>query len=428
MAKLADFGVVRHEGRLESGIPVVLYERPGMPLSIRAAFMSGSKFDPAGKEGLSHFTEHMLVAGTKRFPSKDKLAAHIERLGGVFGAATSREYMMLNFSLAEPEDIAEAVMLMNEMLTHSLLSEKLLETERGSILQEIDQYLSNPMSVATKNYMRLANHGTSMEHDIIGSPETVKAISGQDVAAFFGSGLTASRMTLIVSGGIKMPQLIAAFNQGLDLPTAPPEALSETIVTEHAPRPQVCVAPFDVNDQIHWRAGFSTKGFLDEDAPALGLLGTIMGGGRAAVLSRILRYERGLVYSVGASPVLSSQNGSWQVGCSCAKESLDEVLELVAGEWQRIASGGITAEELEFAKDKDIKSVKMGLQTSGSWVGSHMIDELFKTGETVVDEIKRLQAVTSADLARVGEKYFKPGSWYGSFAGRITESEVAIPF
>ena len=67
--KLEDFGVERQETILSNGVKLILFNRKGMPVNIRVSFLAGSRFDQIGKEGSAHFLEHMLVAGTKNFPT-----------------------------------------------------------------------------------------------------------------------------------------------------------------------------------------------------------------------------------------------------------------------------------------------------------------------------------------------------------------------
>lgn len=426
MLGLKDFGVERHEGRLKSGVKVVLYERMGMPLMINAAFLSGSKYDPPGKDGLSHFTEHMLVAGTEKYPSKDKLAAHIERVGGMFGASTGKEIMNLNFNLAEAEDLPVAVEIMNEMLSHSLLNEKLIETERGSIVQEMDSAEANPARASGMKFTSIVVSEPALRRRILGTQETLSGITQTDLKRFFAEMLTPSRMTITVSGGVTLAELVDKLDSGLDLHDQESSAVNLPDTSESE---RIAVVPFDVNDQIQFDFGVQIPGFLDDhDSPALSLIGTIMGGGRASVLSRLLRYERGLVYGIGAGSYQLSSEGAWYVGGACGKDKLHEAMDIISGELQRIHEGGITREELEFAKSKRLKSLKMGLQTSGSWVGAHAVDEIFNTHETIIDGIKRIESTTMSDVCRVGEKYFRQGECRGVFAGRITKDEAVIPF
>ena len=83
---LSDFGVSFEKAKLNNGINVFSFYRKGMPICFRINFFAGSRFDSI--PGTVHFLEHVLVAGTEKFPSKDKLAEPLEKIGGNFSAST----------------------------------------------------------------------------------------------------------------------------------------------------------------------------------------------------------------------------------------------------------------------------------------------------------------------------------------------------
>lgn len=100
----SDFGVKKTATTLKNGLRVVIFERKGAPIALRLCFLAGSRFDPPGKEGLSHFTEHLIISGTKSYPSKDKLAMSIEELGGTISAFTSSDVLGVEIELGDSSD------------------------------------------------------------------------------------------------------------------------------------------------------------------------------------------------------------------------------------------------------------------------------------------------------------------------------------
>jgi predicted Zn-dependent peptidase len=426
--QLDDFGVRREATRLSNGARLVVFERPGMPVSMRAAFWSGGRYDPPGKEGLAHFAEHMVVAGTQKFPSKDKLANYIEQYGGVFGATTNSELMNINISLGDPADLAKAVELLNEMLTRSLLDEKTFEMERGSILREFSKKQSNPAAWLWEVWRELYFQDTQVGRSVLGSEKTIRDLKLYDIRSYFKNYINSARLVVVVSGGVKLDQVKSMLENGLDLKATNEVARgSELPITRVR---QVAVKKYTINDQIDLAFGFRTCPISAEDNIALDVLATILGGGRASTLNRILRYEMGLVYSISSHNMEQSDHGSWVTTTQCAKKDLTVVLEEVTKELNRASSGGLTPDELEFARNKLIKSKRMQLQTSESWVGFHTGYEAFIPDRnwTVVDYMRQLSQVTLTDLERVAKKYFKPDRWYLALCGDIKEGEVKLNY
>ena len=85
MAKtLADLGVSLEKRTLKNGANLFLFQRKGMPIYLRTTFFAGSRFDSI--PGTAHFLEHMLLVGTKKFPTKNSMTEYIQKVGGEFAS------------------------------------------------------------------------------------------------------------------------------------------------------------------------------------------------------------------------------------------------------------------------------------------------------------------------------------------------------
>jgi len=95
MLTLSDFSITRKEAILSNGLKLVVFERPNTLVAIRVLTFAGHRFDPADKQGLAHFVEHTLINGTKKFPTKDKMAAYIEEYGVIITRIQESIYWVL---------------------------------------------------------------------------------------------------------------------------------------------------------------------------------------------------------------------------------------------------------------------------------------------------------------------------------------------
>ena len=59
----------------------------------------GSRYDPATRQGLAHFLEHMLFLGTKKYPDADGYQKFISENGGSHNAYTSFEHTNYYFDI-----------------------------------------------------------------------------------------------------------------------------------------------------------------------------------------------------------------------------------------------------------------------------------------------------------------------------------------
>ncbi len=426
MLKLEDFGVKREETALSNGAKLVLYKRLKTPVSIRVNFLSGSRFDPIGKEGTSHFLEHMIVAGSKRFPSKDKLAAYIEQYGGRFGASTSADILGVDVAIGDPKDFNYACEILHEILLAPLFDVETIETERGSILKELGAKKSNPSNMLWEVWRRLFFQETAVGRSILGSEETIASISKKDLIEFRDKYFTTGRLSFVVSGDIEIQELKNGFENKLMLPNSEPYLFTDDLPVV---RKQIfSVEPYEKIDQVYIMYGFRAPRILNPDEYALDVIAEILGGGRASTLNKKLRYEKGLVYSASAWLSSLADCGSWAVMTSTSKDKINEVVEIITKEIKRIMENGLTHEEIEFAKNKIIKSKLMEMQTSGSWVDFHSFYEsVNKTGVwTLEDYLREIELVTCEKTKEVANKYFGPDKWFLGMCGDIKEEDVKV--
>ena len=425
MLRIEDLGVTLREAILSNGCKLVLFERPGMPLAINVIFLSGSRFDKIGKEGTAHFLEHMIVAGSNRFPSKDKLATYIEQYGGVFSASTTTDTMNVWISIGDPADMSKAFDVLHEMLLEPTFEDKTLETERGSILRELGQTKSTPQGLVRMMYNTLFFQSTELNRPVLGSEESINATTKEDVIEFYKNNLVSGRMILVVSGGVKLEDLIKECENKILLPQTPRLILNKELPVI---RKKTVMIEYDKNtDKANFTFGFRIVGGKNADIPALRVIANIIGGGRASTLSKKLRYERGLVYGVSARANTLSDAGFLWIQTSVLKEKLQETLDIITGEMKRIVDEGLTHEEVSFAKNKIVKSKRMQMQSSESWVEfPDYIDVAGDKISTLSDYVEEIEAVTIEDTKRVAQKYFTSSNWYLTVHGNIKEDEIKI--
>ena len=426
---LEDFGVGKREALLSNGARLVVLKRDGMPISIRVLFRSGSRFDPPEKEGLAHFVEHLIVAGSKRFPAKDKLAAYIEQLGGVFGAFTGPEVLGVDVEVGDPSDFSQAVTVLHEILCEPLFERGTIETEREAILREIGDKKSNPERYILEVWRKLFFQGTEVGRSNLGTEQTVKSITRADLLKFYREMLVSGRMVIVISGDMNLDAALEGIDKNL------PVSATGKVVFDDEPlevnrNQKVMIASYQGLDQAHMILGFRTCSAFGDDAVALDIIRTILGGGRASVLARRLRYEKGLVYGVGASSFGMSDAGAWAVKTSTAKGEVQKVLDIIAEEFDRVSSGNLTGEELQFAKDKIVKSTRRLTQTSASWVRAHAFGELVRPEEYLpLDRyLNRVTETTAEDLQKAGRRYFVKGQWFLGMCGDVAEESVSVNF
>ncbi len=423
MFTLEDFNVKRETFNLSSGTHVVLFNRTKMPVHLLITFIAGSRFDPEGKEGLAHFMEHMLLAGTKTYPTKDIMAGFIEDLGGSIGASTSSDKLDINVSLGDPHDTESAIRLVSDVLLNALFDEKTIEKERGAILRELESKKSNPSKMLVEISRPLVYQKTVVGKSNLGTAESIGSITKEDMLGFYHKFIKSSLATIIVAGDLSKDTLLPLLEKHLSLPQG-----ERPIFENDLPvfRDKVIEYAFFDNKSIETRLSFRTPNMANSDTRTLSLLASILAGGRTGVLIKKLRYERGLIYSINSNNGSFVDGGAFNITTSVAKSKLQEVLDIICIEIKRMASEGSTADELQLVKNRLTKSTKTKMQTSEAWVDVHDYRDLYYPNDTwtIEDYLKEVESVTIEDIKRVTEKYLTANNWYLSLAGSVDDAFV----
>lgn len=423
--QLSEFGVTFSKDKLSNGVEVFLFNKIGAPVCTRAIFFAGARFDNIS--GTAHFLEHMLVAGTKKFPSKDKLAEPLEREGGSFSASTSLNYLRFNVSVPKKEDFELGLEILGEILFKASFADKIFENEKNSIISEIGESEEDPYHILGDIFSSIIFKNTPLEKSVIGKKDSVYKITKKDLFAFRDTFLNAGRMCVVVSGDITMEKCLSLLNKyiaghkpekSFDMPEIIPT--NKDIKVESR--------PFKNNRQTYARMGFRTLGLNENDREnlSLELIANVLGMGRASRLIKELRYENGLVYSISARHLNHPDAGYLSVLTSFEENKLYEVIKKTIGELKKIKTDGISEKELEFAKSAMNKSVFNIMQTSWSWINFHEDEFMFnpKLARNITWPMNEIESLTLKEVNKTANKYLGGDNFYLALCGTDRKPEI----
>ncbi len=218
-----DSGPAAREVVLPSGIRALFAPRPGTgAVFVAVAVRAGSQDEPPEMAGLSHYLEHLLFDG---FDGHDErwVTEEFERHAAYVNAFT-REQATVFFFLAPPAEAAAAAGLLCGMLTRSDFAPGTYEKERGVILEELAKDLARPEGVHGFRLRAALWRGTPLERPVLGTTETVRATTREQVIAYWKRHYVPGGMRLVVAGDLPPEELAAVARPFAGLPrgaTAP---------------------------------------------------------------------------------------------------------------------------------------------------------------------------------------------------------------
>ncbi len=421
---LEDFGVTRLETKLNNGVRVVLFQRPAAPISTYAILNSGSQFDPETMPGAAHFIEHMITNGSGQFPTKDLLAEHIESVGGGYGAFTNKDLLVVWSEVSEKSDYSRVADVFRSTLCESLFDKSVFENEKHVVVKEIHRSDSRPDDVHYDSIVGFFTRGTTYEHAVLGDERTILNLEYDSVLSHYKKLFEPARLTFVAAGDISLDELVSHLDT-LPLSASTPFRKDQKYKLD-IPKDIIDTTFFDSPEtQIY--LGVKAPEQFSLEAAQMNILGSILAGGRSSRLTKRLRYQHGLVYGVSASRFGGQSLGTWGVDTATSENKVQHVIDEIVLEIKAIQADGITENELQFIKDRRVKSLKRHMQTSDEWVNFHGRPYVLSPRHYDVSTyIQDVQDTTIQDIQRLIETYLQPENWRLVLCGRTKPEDVTL--
>lgn len=415
---MSELNVSRHT--MSNGLTLIV-----VPLNhlhrvhVSLTFNVGSRYETPEVNGVSHFLEHMMFRGTRKYPSLTELAKAFEDIGGNLDGSTGREYTIYETYL--PVDrLSQGV----ERFAEFILKPRLVgvKLERQIILEELKMELNEDGEWVDSDSVskRLLFDGHQMGQTVLGSPETLKAITSRALRDHYKTYYCAANAVLTVVGRIDAPgqlvsdveRLFAGMPRG---ERAEPEAVSFMELVEEAPQLKVVN-----NDALQTEVCLVMQGLPEHDPmfPALEIATRIIDDGLSTRLPRRMIDELGLAYSANGYLEIYRDTSVWSLNVVVShgkvRRAVDELGEVLMG----LLRGPIADDEFERARNRAIWELTALLDSPrsvSSWVSSGDLSE-FPFAPT--ERLARLRSVKKEDLTAALSRVVKPERMWVVLIGR----------
>ncbi|MDE6577516.1 MAG: insulinase family protein [Muribaculaceae bacterium] len=331
---------------LSNGLRVVFWQTDSLVSYIGTLVNAGSRDESETKYGLAHFVEHTLFKGTLHRKSW-QVSCRMEEVGGELNAYTSKETTMV-YTNAPAGYEERAVELLVDIISSSQFPKNEIDKEREVVIEEIKSYLDSPSDSVFDKFEELIYKGSGLSHNILGTPESVKKLTGEDCRNFVERFYTPGNMVMYCSSPMKAEKFLALVEKyfgKLHFPSNPPVRLAPPAIQAFNEREEAG------NNQANTIVGTRLFGRDDSRRFALFLFNNYFGGpGMNSVLNRELREKRGYVYTVDSLVGLMSDTSLWMVYFGSDPSKVDKCRSIVINELDRIAQSGPSPTKFEKIK------------------------------------------------------------------------------
>jgi zinc protease len=399
-----------------SGIKAWLVEDHNIPfMALEIRFRGGTSLDQPGKRGAVNLMAATLEEGAGDLDAQGFAAAR-DGLAAQIGFGANSDEVSVSVQ-ALSENRAAAMDLLRLALIKPRFDEVALDRVKGQVLAGLRADEQDPSAIAGRVFSARAygDHPYGSSGD--GTIDSVTALTRDDITTAWQGAMARDRIYVAAAGDISAEELGLLLDKLFaGLPSTgwpmPPKATwndAGGIGAQDFPGPQSVVL-----------FGHSGIAFDDPDFFAANLLNDILGGGRfSARLMQEVREKRGLTY--GISTGLSSRDLSqeWVGQFQASNDKVAEAIDVVRAEWARMAAGDVSEEDLATAKTYMTGAYPLRFEGNGPiasiLVGMQMLGLPSDYPKTRNDKVN---AVTLADLQRVGARLMNPDNLFFKVVGQ----------
>jgi zinc protease len=393
---------------LPNGLTLILNQRPGVPIvAANLVLKTGSDANPANKPGLANFVAAMLDEGTATRNAL-QLADDVSVLGASLTTNSSMDATTLAArSLAK--NFPALLDLMADITLRPAFPTEEIERQRAARLGQLVQQRDNPAAVAG-NVVNAALYGEKHPYGYseIGTEASVKAMTREDMLAFWKQNFVPNNAALVVAGDITMDQLRALAEKAFGgwqrgTPARPQLANPETT------RAKIVIVDKPGAPQTQLRVVTVGAARSSNDFRPLQVMNMALGGLFSSRINMNLREKNGYSYGTYSQFTFRKSPGPFQVAGGVRTDATAPAVTEIFNEINGVLKEPMEAEELQKAKDSLANALPGAFETSANAVGSFSNVFTYDLGLDYYNRYaQQVNAVTAEQAVNVALRYLQP--------------------
>lgn len=393
---------------LKNGMKILVLEDHSIPNANMYIFWKvGSRNERPGITGLSHFFEHMMFNGAKKYGPK-MFDRTMEAAGGANNAYTTE-----NLTVYTDWFPADSLELMFDLEADRIkdldIDPKMVESERGVVISERSTGLENSNFRSLSGPVKgTAFHAHPYSWSVIGHQSDIERWKLKDLQEFYKTYYAPNNAVVVIAGDVKFDNVKKLAKQYFEPIPAQPE-----------PEPVRTVEPEQKGERrvyVH-KASVSTPNVLlayhvpetkHEDHYALDILSSILGDGKSSRLSKALVDEQIATDVFTYMPEAFDPNLFYIYAIAAKQSSAEQVEKAIIKQINKIMKQGIEQKELQKAINKKTVEFYRAMSTingKANTIGTY--ETFFGDFNRLFEATSAYEKVTTADIQRVAKTYLR---------------------
>jgi len=392
---------------LENGMKIMVLEDHSIPNANMYLFWKvGSRNEYPGITGLSHFFEHMMFNGAKKYGPK-MFDRTMEAAGGSNNAYTTENLTVYTdwFPASALEKMFD---LEADRIANLEIDKDIVESERGVVTSERSTGLENSNFRSIWQEVKgTAFHAHPYSWSVIGHESDIANWSLEDLKTFHKTYYAPNNAVVVIAGDVKLAEVKRLAKKYFEpIPAQPAPREVHTVEPKQTGERTVYVQKESVTTP-NLMMGFHVPSTQHEDYYALDILSNILATGESSRLYQDLISDKQIASSVFTyMPETIDPNLFYIYGVAAKDVSAETLKKAIIAQVNKVMKEGVTERELQ--KVKNIKLVDFYREMStingkANTIGSYeMYFGDYKKLFTAPEEYNK---VTVEDIQRVAKKY-----------------------
>lgn len=355
--------------------------------------------------GVSHLLEHMVFKGTERRSARD-IALELEVRGGSLDAFTSRDHTSYQARVLD-DDLPRALDVLTDLVRNPVLRDADLDLERKVVLEEISTVEDTPDDLVFDLHAQTLWPDHPYGFPVLGTRDTVSRLSGSDLRDLHQIAYHPRHVIIAAAGNLQhdvLTKLVAkcgwfTFEPGPSpkaIPGVPPAARAQHRVDRETA-------------QAHIVLGTDSFPFTDSRRETLMLLNTVLGAGMSSRLFQRVREELGLAYAVYSFHSFYRATGVTGVYVGSHPSTAAQAVDAILGELRTLASAGLSAQELDEAKQQLKGQLTLSLESPAARMYRLAAVPLYGVPHRTIDEVLAdIDRISHDDVLGVASQVLDP--------------------
>lgn len=400
-----------------NGMQVYGIEQNELPMiQFNIIIEGGHYLDAMDKPGVANLLASLLMEGTQN-KTPQELEEAIDALGASIRIrSTNNSIMVMGNTLSR--NFIPTLNLVKEILLEPRWDEEEFVLAKKAVMNRLIRQKADPGSLARSAFMRLVygdEHIYSLDQN--GTPESVEAITMDDLKAYYDANFSPSVSSFLIAGDIKQNEVISAL-AGLNENWKAKEVFFP-VYEMPAPIEKSKIYFVDVPGakQSVINIGNLSLSSLDADYYPADVMNYKLGGSFNGLLNLVLREEKGYTYGAFSGFYGGVTEGPFMASSSVRSSATYPSVEIFKNIMTEYRNG-ISEEDLEFTKNALIKSNARQFETLGALLGMLRDISLY---DMPFDYVKQQEDIvrnmTLEDHKNLAQKYIHPDKMVYVVAG-----------